>query len=78
MRKCPIKRGLKPDTRKLLKECFGSEPKENDGKFSCAYGSLTITAWIEDKCLFCETTLPQNGVDEKAIPDIIKRHNVFL
>lgn len=78
MRKCPIKRGMKPDLKSIMKECFGAAPEEKDGKFTAKYGALSITAWIDGKFLICETVLPQSGVDATAVADIIKRHNSFL
>ncbi|MCL2550034.1 MAG: DUF5611 family protein [Methanimicrococcus sp.] len=82
MQEYKLKRGFTPDIeriRSLLKECFGTEVKEKDGKLTTSYGALKeITVWISQKQL-CVDTVSDNSVkDDNIILDSNKRFRTFL
>jgi len=76
-----LKRGFKPDLeriRKVLKEEFPTEIKEEDGKLSLSFGALkSIQVWINGKKLAVTTESDRNASDELAL-DTNKRFRNFL
>lgn len=82
MQEYKLKRGYTPDIerlRDLLKECFGTEIKEDGGKLKTSYGVLKeITVWIDNKKMCVDTVSDNSGVPDEVVLDTNKRFRVFL